>query len=560
MNRHSAGIGLAALVVFLLTLSNNHTEAEDALRYVVDVTRGDELFHPHHLLFAAVGRVAYQGWLALGLDGDALRPMQLLSAVSGAVAAALLHAICIRAGTSRMLAASVTLATAGSFGFWLYSVEAETYILPLPWILVAYGLLLTRPSTVAIPAASPAPACAIRVSLAALCLSFAALLHQQSVLYFFPAALLLWWQAEGMPAQQRLRAPVALLGLGGAACLGAYIWVAVQSVGVQSLDGFLNWMLGYASDGPWEPWSLKTPLMALIGLARALVGIHAFLGFEGLYSLAHDSFPQVILAEEHFQALRTAPAQRVLAFTALATSGVLAMSLLPRTLRHFFAGRGAQVAAGGRSPILLRVAIVAILVQAGFATAWEAYNPEFWIAVIPWLMLTVGLIIHRQRDRLGTWLFAGFAAALTVGNASGSILPMTDPKTDFWLEQTAPARSVAMPGDVWLTLGGYISDGYLSRHTGERVISATEPYSEVLERITLAAQRSPARGRLLVSSWIIDPPAGVRASRQLIRWKADNYRGLLDCYQSHLQPLLKSGDQTLWHLQGPLPDCRDTTP
>ena len=137
---------------------------------------------------------------------------------------------------------------------------------------------------------------------------------------------------------------------------------------------------------------------------------------------------------------------------------------------------------------------------------------------------------------------------------------MTDPKTDFWLEQTAPARSVAMPGDVWLTLGGYISDGYLSRHTGERVISATEPYSEVLERILQTAQHPSPRGRLLVSSWIIDPPAGVRASRQLIRWKADNYRGLLDCYQSHLQPLLKSGDQTLWHLQGPLPDCRDTTP
>lgn len=198
MDRNSAGVGLVALGVFLLTLSNNHTEAEDALRYVVDVTRGDELFHPHHLLFAAVGRVAYQGWLALGLEGDALRPLQVLSAASGAVAAALLHAICIRAGTPRMVAASATLAAAGSFGFWFYSVEAETYILPLPWILTAYGLLLTRPSTAANPAVDPAPASATRVSLAALSLSVAALLHQQSVLYFFPAALLLWWQSAGM--------------------------------------------------------------------------------------------------------------------------------------------------------------------------------------------------------------------------------------------------------------------------------------------------------------------------------------------------------------------------
>lgn len=547
-------VGLAALVLYLLTLSNNHTEAEDALRYVVDVTRGDDLFHPHHLFFAVVGHAAYQLWQALGFWGDALRPLQFLSAASGALTTALLHALCTRAGMSRVLAASATLAAGTSFGFWFYSVEVEIYSLPLPWILAAYGLLLT-------PASSPAtglPASGMRVTLAALSLSVAALLHQQSVLFFFPAALLLWWRGDGMPLRRRLGTPIALLGLGGIVCLGTYIWVAITFVGVQSFGDLMNWMLGYASDGPWAPWSLKTPLMAVVGLARALVGIHAFLGFDGFYHVAHDVFPQVILAEERYLAERTPIAQRVLAVTALAASGALAVSLLPRVMAHFFVGRGSSANCGERYPILLRVTIAAVLIQAGFATAWEAFNPEFWIAVVPWLMLTVGLIIHLRRDHVGAWLFAGFAAALAVGNASGSILPLARHETDYWLDQTAPARSVAAPGDVFITLGGYISNGYLSRHTGERVICATETYSEVFNRIERTAQGESATGRLLVSSWLVEPPVSVRASRQLIRWNPENYRTLLACYEGHLQPLLVSEEETVWHLLGPLPNCRDT--
>ncbi len=79
---------LVAALVYALTLSSHHAEAEDALRYVHEVSHGsmEQWLHPNHLIFNLVQRGFYEVWLGVGYSGTAERPMQVLNLLGGALA------------------------------------------------------------------------------------------------------------------------------------------------------------------------------------------------------------------------------------------------------------------------------------------------------------------------------------------------------------------------------------------------------------------------------------------------------------------------------------------
>jgi hypothetical protein len=87
----AAALFVGMLFLYLPTLTRVHTF--DALSYVTSVERKPwtELFHPHHLAYGPLGALALALGRALGYDGGAALPMQLVNAFAGALGVALFY-------------------------------------------------------------------------------------------------------------------------------------------------------------------------------------------------------------------------------------------------------------------------------------------------------------------------------------------------------------------------------------------------------------------------------------------------------------------------------------
>ena len=136
---------VAALALYLSTLSQHFSEGEDSPVYVVQVTRPGEpsdLFHPNHLAFHWFNRLVFRLFLAFGYSGNAALPMKTVSAVAGAAALCVMLKIMRRLEVDHRLALVWVAVTAFTFGFWSYSTQAETYTLPLPFLLLAVLALI----------------------------------------------------------------------------------------------------------------------------------------------------------------------------------------------------------------------------------------------------------------------------------------------------------------------------------------------------------------------------------------------------------------------------------
>jgi hypothetical protein len=103
----------------------------------------------------------YRLWTAFGYSGDASVPMQLVSVAASLASVYLVHRIALRVGATPLMALAAAGWTAFSYGFWVYSLEADTYVAPLPFVLLSILLLFdVRPTDwcgLTSPAAPPAP-------------------------------------------------------------------------------------------------------------------------------------------------------------------------------------------------------------------------------------------------------------------------------------------------------------------------------------------------------------------------------------------------------------------
>ena len=70
---------LPMLAIYMLTLPNNHNEAEDALLYINKVQNGsfEELFHPSHMLHLPASRIFISLARVIGVDVSVLKLMPL---------------------------------------------------------------------------------------------------------------------------------------------------------------------------------------------------------------------------------------------------------------------------------------------------------------------------------------------------------------------------------------------------------------------------------------------------------------------------------------------------
>src|SRR3954465_11098585 len=85
LRRETALVGAAALALYVLTLAGNHTDAEDGVRYALDVRSGNQaqLSVAPHLAYSWLDWAIYNGARGLGYAGGALGVMQAVNAIPG---------------------------------------------------------------------------------------------------------------------------------------------------------------------------------------------------------------------------------------------------------------------------------------------------------------------------------------------------------------------------------------------------------------------------------------------------------------------------------------------
>ena len=86
------GVGATVAVVYLLTLSGNHSETEDSVNFAVRIR--DEphshFFEGVHVIFDWVGWLVYEAVRTTGVTRDPLRTLQVFDALLAAATVALL--------------------------------------------------------------------------------------------------------------------------------------------------------------------------------------------------------------------------------------------------------------------------------------------------------------------------------------------------------------------------------------------------------------------------------------------------------------------------------------
>jgi hypothetical protein len=231
-------VGLVLLVGFTALYTHTRTEVHtfDALSYTQDIENKPfiELYHPHHLLYGPVGRVAYEVAQELGYAGRADMPVQALNALAGALGVILLWRFGGGFTGKRWLPLPIAILAGLSYAYWLYAGEVEVYTFAAAFLILAL-LILTLIEQ------APTPRNAIFLGLAH---AGAIMFHQTNALFLVPVSLFL---VASKPAR-RLTFPYgAVLGL----AVGIPYLLVGFSSGFRSLDDFYTWLTDYAQQGTW---------------------------------------------------------------------------------------------------------------------------------------------------------------------------------------------------------------------------------------------------------------------------------------------------------------------
>lgn len=127
---------LIVATIYLLFPGNN-LFSEDSIAYANNVKYGEELFWPHHLLYCAFNYCLFVPVQHLMPDLDAFRFMQLTNAVCSLLCLLLFRRLFIELTGNKGEANIWTLFIASCFGVMRFSVEIETYIIPIFFSLLS---------------------------------------------------------------------------------------------------------------------------------------------------------------------------------------------------------------------------------------------------------------------------------------------------------------------------------------------------------------------------------------------------------------------------------------
>lgn len=535
-------VPLAALgVLHSVTLARNHNEAEDAGYYMVNVTNNYDLFNPNHLLFSAVNRVNYDVWTALGYEPDAVVPMQAFSALTGLISLFLIYRIAGRLGVSVPFAIAVMGWTAFTFGFWVYSLEGDTYLLPIPFVLLSV-LLLFRIGT-----GTTTERLRLLVAQSTslgLCTAIAVLLHQQYISLvpiMVIAVFSVLWRSVNSGRQTLIIVGISTYSITSLGVVAAgYLAVGFFHNGFHTVSETISWSRGLANHGLWDALSPHTPMAAVAGITRSVFSVNFLFHFDASSTVVSAAFPGKDLVEEYYLAHHGISTVGCILVAAATIAAVGAIGwLMVAIVRN--PGEDQDFEANRPRWIFVRFAIVYLLITAAMIIVWEPANPEFWIACLPVLALVLATLAHTRPHALRPAVL--LAISLFIANFLGAVLPYSSPDSDVWSQRNAIYAEVARTGDLVVTADcPYVCLGNLGLITEVRPLDVASDYGAP----TLAARlASPTDGRVLISA------SAVRSIAQSEGGSRSMIQRILTDVDYRLVPLGGTGEHTVYLVARP---------
>ena len=490
------GVGAAVAILYLLTLSGNHSENEDSLNYVVRI-RDDphsQFFEGVHVIFDWVAWVVYEAVRATGITRDPLRTIQVFDALLAAVTVSLLARILVRGGVSRAAALVGCGIFAFSYSFWRNSVEVDVRTLS------AFALVL---SLGAAWRASEVPSVRSFAVLGA-ANGLAVLAHATNVLFAAVAITAMLLARRGRPPAAVSRWFGAYAGTACAIVVPVYA-LAAGVLGLDSPRKFWDWFTAETHGGSYGQINAGAVKGAVVGCGRALVGAHFALALHSIRTFVHHHFPSKPLREEFFflRGFSTS-----LAEVLLAASAVLALLLV--ALAAQWLSRRVRLQLEGRTRRLAVLCVVWLVVYALLFTIWDPFELwyVFWLPAA--LLLALPLAAGRtSRLRLGVG--AAVVAGLLVVNLLGSQLPQRSNAKDYWRLRAAWYRTHLHHDDLLISYD-YVWSTYLTYLTHAQVVDAQAifkrmPRAAAAEEVRRIADSSHAR-RVFLSGYDFDPYPG----------------------------------------------------
>jgi hypothetical protein len=445
----AVGLWCVLSTIYLLTLSGNHTEAEDSIHYLVEIREGNPttISDPYHLAYQWLGWLIYHTALTLGYDGGPLLTVQILNAFTGAIGIALLWVllrIAVPGGRWSALAGCGLLAF--SYGYWWYSVEVEVYILSA--LLLILSLFLAyhaarHPSWKAFALLGGAHGLAV-------------LAHITNVLFVAVPVVALffaWWR---LPVREVGRCMLAYATVGISVIISSYALAALAH-GLETPREVYNWLAVYPQAGKWGIWGGANVPIAALGMARAFVGGHFAFALDPIRNLAEELLGGNNLSEETFLMRNFNIGLAVLLAALTAVVSLALVVPVVGWLRHRMLCE--------RSRVLGILCLSWLLSYAPFFVWWEPGNVEFWIAPLVPLTILWALSLSG-REHAAQLLRPSVVVPVVLGtlfavNLLGSVLPQHYPEDDYWRVRASWYERNATPSDS-IVATGYNYTAYLS--------------------------------------------------------------------------------------------------
>ncbi|MFN8534896.1 MAG: hypothetical protein U0556_15270 [Dehalococcoidia bacterium] len=419
----AAGLGLAATLAYLLTLSAQYSS--DGMAFA-RLSRDGNLaaplfFQAEHLLYPFVGWAFARIGAPLGL-GDPLLALQVLNALGGGLAVAALSWSAFRLLPSAWAAGAVGLALGASYGWWYHSSDAEDQILANAGLLIAFAALAAARGPFLRGVLPTGRGWAVVLGMAA-----AMLIHATTVL-FLPAALILFFR------DATRREAVVLAALGALIVGLPYLAIGVGVHGLGDLSAWRGWLLAAPGQGVWGRISPRNLWAGLQSLTAAAIWLPSAPSAAGLRALAPGAIAAFVV--------------------------VAAMA----------AGLVAATVAVLRSRDRLGVALLVwALTFAGFGAYWAPDDPQFWLLVLPPLYLLAA-------RALPAWALYGVVVPLAIWNLAAGVLPRHNPANNAGLLAARCLADRLSPNDLVIAPGWDWAGDYLPYFSGVNVLSLNDAY------------------------------------------------------------------------------------
>lgn len=441
---------IAVLLFYLFSLQQNFSSSHDAITYLVHITEGKELFHPHHLVFNASAWV----WLkALSYLLPGIEEYYIIEAFNALWGSGIILVCYLffnrRFKKDSRYSAMASPVIAFSYGVWCYSTNVEVYAPSIFFSLLILYILsgenLEKKSV-------------FRISFLHI---IAILFHQVNVL-LYPVILLVLFSR--LDKKDFLRRGLQYTLITGLLTLGIYIAAGVLFAGKMNPSTLWTWMTYYATEQDyWHPPGVSSLLYAATGFGHAFIGGHFVFRMPVTERMLSEGLSNHGLTDESFLVATMSPGFAwlllILSLLLIMIMVYLLLSFLTRSVTLFRDQR-----------ILFLPLLSTFIIYSLFFLFWNPENLEFWIlqSVIVWLIL-LGSRVSTSGKSIPL-LPAVIAGLLFVINYGGSLKWLQEKEFDWFYKRVEGPAKISVQGDGIVLEDPWIIDGYTRYFMeGERI-------------------------------------------------------------------------------------------